>query len=202
MKKMFFSLILFIVVSNVEAQDGLSIRVNSGLISEFEIADGYYFSFDVGIPIVKSIEFAPTFSYYMVSSNTKEHTFMNNYSIAPSDGFKGFNYSDTSGIIDLMLIFKPVELFSTTSRKHNLGLGLSVIGLGYHTQLRTNVNDGIIDSFSYYQGSYISYLHAKVFYNYRFTETISSGLILGTQAGNYPYFGVQFGLNVGNNNNN
>ena len=198
MKKLLFLLFLFIISNNIVAQKGVSIRVNSGLVSEYEMPDGYYFSFDVGIPIIKSLEIAPTFSYYMVSSNTKMHTYMNNYSIAPSDGLNGFNYSDTSGIIDLMLIFKPIELLSVTNSKHDLGLGISLIGFGYHTQLRTNINDGIVESFFYYQGAHASYLHAKVFYNYHFTKNIFSGIVVGgSQAGNYPYYGLQFGINIG-----
>lgn len=201
MKKLFFLLLIFIFTKNVQAQKGLSISVNSGLVSEYKVADGFFFSFDVGIPIVKSLEFAPTFMYYMVSSNTKEHTFMNN-SVAPNDDLHGLNYSDTSGVMDLMLVFKPLDLMAIKNgKRHDFGLGLSLIGFGYHTQLRTNSNNGTIDSFSYYQGSYFNYFDAKIFYNYRFTETLYSGFVLGTtQVGNYTYFGVQFGLNTGKRN--
>ena len=199
MKKTLVLIIFLIIYNNLAAQNNLTIRVNSGVVSEIEIADGSYFSFDIGIPIVKSLELAPTFSYYLVTSNKKEITYHGDLSYS-NNFHKGFQYSDTSGIIDLMLIFKPSDLFLDTNSKHDLRLGIGLIGLGYHTQLRSNINNGIVESFSYYQGTYISYLHAKAFYNYNFTNNIFLGVIAGTNVGKYPYFGIQFGINLENKN--
>lgn len=196
MKKLLIILLLF-VSYNCISQENISIRVNSGFVSEYENVDGVYFSFDIGIPIIKSLELAPTFSYYMVSSNINEHTYLDDFSVLPRENLNGFQYNDTSGIFDLILIFKPLELFSISNPKHDIGFGAGLIGIGYFTQLRSRIDDnGVTVAFSYYQGTHINYFHGKVFYSYHFTDNLFAGVIAGVNASDLPYFGFQFGISL------
>ena len=61
---------MIVVLNSLNGQEKWSLRTNAGVASGSSIIDGYYFSFDIGIPIIKSLEISPTFSNASMLPNT------------------------------------------------------------------------------------------------------------------------------------
>lgn len=51
------------IISSINAQNNkISIRTNAGIAGSSELLDGYYYSFDIGIPLSRYFEISPTFT--------------------------------------------------------------------------------------------------------------------------------------------
>jgi hypothetical protein len=57
-------------MNSLFGQKTWDIRTNLGVTSGSNTIDGYYFSFDIGIPIFKAFQLAPTFTYADMLPNT------------------------------------------------------------------------------------------------------------------------------------
>jgi len=56
--------LLLLSVTNVNAQEKWSIRDGLGTASGITAVDGIYYSFDIGIPLTKSLEISPVFNFF------------------------------------------------------------------------------------------------------------------------------------------
>jgi len=186
-----------------------SIKTNFGVSSRYKAIDGYQFSFDFGIPIIKSLEISPTFTF--MSSLPKAYhengwdTYSGVYTGWSNDGPMVESTSgDIVGSVDIVLLFKPFSLFNNPKlKKHELALGG---GYGLKSYAMTRAQYEITDptyelvGFSTKTNVGFEPYYAKIFYNYYFTETIFSGLtasINSYDGEGIALFGVQFGISFG-----
>lgn len=127
---------------NLTAQSkSITLRTNAGVASSAEFIDGYYFSFDLGIPIAKYFEIAPTFTGSSMTPKTFVSFYWKDDISSPSYGVPSGGPSDVRFQGDIytsigcVLYFKPLELLkSAETSKDELLLGF---GYGYDSYTRT-----------------------------------------------------------------
>lgn len=177
------------MLSTLNGQKKWDIRTNGGIASGRNVIDGYYFSFDIGIPLGKALQLAPTFSFADMLPNTY---FENNWSAfypSPDTGVPNGGprqedeFGENLSSVSLLLIFKPFDLFlSEKLNKHEL-----MIGAGYSLNSYTMVSsqyvineDGYdLTSFSVKSNKTLEPYYCKVGYNYLFKENLAAGVVAG-----------------------
>ena len=210
MKKNHYPLLLILIgflpfVSN--AQNPWAVRTSIGTASGINAVDGYYFSFDIGIPIMKSIELAPTFNFFStIPSNHIDNSWNRNFPGAMNsfDGSKDKEqYSgDVMGSMNLLVLFKPFALFDNPGlAKHELAFGAGVGLKSYATVRSTYKNMGNeyqLMEFGAESNLSIEPYYGKVFYNYHFNDKFFAGAVAsidGFDAEAVALLGLQLGMN-------
>lgn len=192
---------------NSNAQHPWAMRTSIGTASGINAVDGYYFSFDIGIPIIKSIELAPTFNFFStIPSNHIDNSWNRDFAGA-MDSFEGIpdkqHYSgDVMGSMNLLLLFKPFDLFNHPMlAKHELAIGAGV-GLKSYSTVRSTYenmgNDYQLQAFGAESNLSIEPYYGKVFYNYHFNDKFFAGAVAsldGIDAEAVALFGIQLGIN-------
>ncbi|MGB3589063.1 MAG: hypothetical protein WBA23_21125 [Tunicatimonas sp.] len=213
MKPLFVIFILFgssnflVAQSNETLPKSLdwSIRVNTGGTAKANLADGYYFSFDVGIPLKRCLQIAPTFSFSSVGSGNFFSNSWNRSGILstsiPGEAPHNNAYDqDILGSVSILLLLNPLTLFNDQSSRHELLVGT---GYGYksYIQARTKYQvDGQnveTSSFSTKSNSGFEPYYFKLMYNYYFQENLFVGIVAGMDGYDgdaMTNIGLQFGV--------
>ncbi|PWJ33675.1 hypothetical protein [Sediminitomix flava] len=197
MKHFLFSIICSFLFLQSNAQSDWSLRTNAGsLIGE----KGYYFSFDIGIPIVKGLELAPTF---MSSSRISQDFLYANWSESdlfysvPEKEEEGQEITKNVSSLSLLLLLKPLDWLSNwKSKKHEILLGGGV-SYSRYTMLSSRYNGEDLVSLGGKVNSGIEPYYFKVAYNYLFTESLFGGLVFssnGYDGDAVTMLGLQFGV--------
>jgi len=199
LKTKFLILFLFITLGKVLiAQNSICIRTSAGAAGFGNPLDGYYFSFDIGIPIIKGLELAPTFtncsnishrdvSYYWTYNEGVETT------IKPDDYLSG-NILST---YELYLIANPFKWIRNPKlNKVDIGLGIGYGLKAYKHYVYSFIGkdiSGIQENFGTRQN-----FSAKFFYNHHYKKFFL-GFIVGivdlSQDAN-SIIGLQFGVKI------
>lgn len=198
---------LILAFNTVNGQQKWSLRTNAGIASGSSIVDGYYFSFDIGIPLIKSLEISPTFSNAsMVSKTFIFSDYFRTNKIAPSIVKTGdINIDQTSGdnlsSISLLLLFKPFELMKNEKLKnHELIIGG---GISYNSYTKIWAlfevleNENTLVSYGVKSDVAFEPYYFKLSYNYLFREKLFLGFVAGLNGfdGEAEFLtGVQFGI--------
>ncbi len=192
--------ILFGYQSEINAQKDYSIRIGIGTVA---IDHGYYINFNSSIPLIRTLEIQPSFSY--------ANTFTQDMQLDPLDLVENDFYKDklsnsyqsdnncNLGIIDLCLVFKPFELSrSDLQKKHELFIG---VGYGFKHYIQAFITTKKTDS-----GDFISdyrFNIDKTFdstflfgYNYKIKNKISIGTKIETQSFD-EYLTIFTGFSIG-----
>jgi len=196
MKKGLFLLLLAILLSAgmFAQQKNWSIRGNGGLSSGGKAEghrwfEGYYFSFDIGVPLFKGFEVAPTFGYASMLPRThlnNEWTLVG--AIATSDGYdikggkarKKTQYGENMGSISLLLHIKPFEYIKNEKfKRHQIVLGGGYSYISY-TMVRSEfryVDTKDIDIMAYESNRLFLPYYGKFAYNYMLKRDTMIGLV-------------------------
>jgi hypothetical protein len=181
-------LILFMALNlDVNAQsDGIAIRVSAGPTSHTKLLDGYFYSFDVGVPFLKYFEIAPTFTGSSVAPakyigfSYRDHgtDITNSGSSAPKVDAGGTIQADIYHSAGLVLYIKPLKAID--SKRHEL---LAGVGMAYESYTRTYAwfaeqsEGGEMISFNQKMVTGFAPIYARLSYNYYFKEKASIGLV-------------------------
>lgn len=206
-KQLFFTVISILAIGTIYGQKNWSLRVNAGIASGSSVVDGYYFSFDFGIPLTKSLEISPAFSNASMVPNTFIYNSWNSTNPIPSYGVpnggprqeqeNGENLSS----ISLLLLFKPFDLIKNEKiSKHEL-----IIGAGYSFNSYTMISSQYEIIGSFYELTEFSIksnrkfepYYCKLGYNYLFKEKLLIGFVAGLNGfdGETELLtGLQFGI--------
>ena len=203
------SMLVFLVLAfnTVNGQSKWSLRANAGIASGVKIVDGYYFSFDMGIPLLKFLEIAPTFSSASMIPNTFFSGSWNSTSQLPSYAVpiggprQDQEYGDNLSSISLLLQFKPFELLKNEKlKKHEIIIGA---GISYNSytkvsiQYEINGNDYELTRFSVKSNRAFEPYYGKLSYNYLFKENLFGGFVASLNGfdGEAEFLaGLQFGI--------
>ncbi len=191
---------------NANAQNSWAVRASFGTASEIDAVDGYYFSFDVGIPLFKAIELSPTFSFFStIPPNNIENSWNRNFPDV-LDSFEGrqnkeYYSGDVMGSVSLLLLLKPLALFNNPKlEKHELAFGAG-IGLKNYTISRSIYerigDDYQLVEFGSESNMSIEPYYGKIFYNYHFSSKFFAGVVAGLDgfdAEAVMLLGVQVGI--------
>ena len=200
-RKVYYLLVLLLVSTSLLKAQNLSIRTSTGFAGFGTPVDGYYFSFDVGIPVFKGVEIAPTFAFL---SKTKHKEFKMAWY---QDDFQTdrYNYDlgesiawAMGGTMKLYLILNPFKWLPNQKwNKVDFGIGpgygLTMYSTNYFLfdadkELRVAIsNSGIKPTLSQF----------KVFYNYHFKKCFV-GVLFGVDEiwEEVTMMGLQFGIKV------
>lgn len=205
LKPIIFALAL-LTGQSAYAQLDWAIRANSGIATKAQLADGYYFSFDVGIPITRYLQIAPTFSFSSISSGRFFYNSWDSATGFPSTSIPaeipssaGEN-QDLVGSVSLLVLLNPFKIFSDQTSKHELLIGT---GYGYKSYTQANTNyrvDGqnvALSSFRTKANSGFEPYFFKLMYNYAFRENIFGGIVAGMDGYDgdaVTNTGLQFGV--------
>nr|WP_321407088.1 hypothetical protein [uncultured Carboxylicivirga sp.] len=208
MNKLILLLALFfsVITLKLQAQQKWAIRGSFGSASGINAVDGYFYSFDVGIPLFKSLEIAPTFSFVStIPSYDIENSWnaRNNTTLSSFDGsINQTNYGgDLMGSASLLFLFKPFELFKNSNlAKHELAIGTGIGFKSYSTTRSVYDLNGDVEliEFGNQTNQSIEPYYGKVFYNYHFSDQFFAGLVAGLDgydAEATALFGFQIGFN-------
>ena len=212
MKQTILLITLFVTIPFTTAfSQDWSLRANAGVTANAHFADGYYFSFDVGIPINHFIQVAPTFSFASVGTTGFTWNSISVY----DDGTKSLGTGtpvggpertrenkDLMGSINLLVLINPFNMISGNREKikHEFLIGG---GYGYKTYVQTNTLysiDGqdyeLISTGTKTNSGFEPYFF-KMMYNYNITEDLLSGIVVGIDGydgeGTFNA-GLQFGV--------
>ena len=136
-------LVGLLLMNSLSGQQTWDIRTSLGVSSGSNVIDGYYFSFDIGIPILKGFQLAPTFTYADMLPNTFfDNSWNYSHPTIPDFGYptggprQEQEYGENLGSIALLILFKPFDLLNNENlRKHEL-----IIGAGYSFNSYTMVS--------------------------------------------------------------
>ncbi|MBN2638334.1 MAG: hypothetical protein JXR65_04535 [Bacteroidales bacterium] len=102
-------LLLFLFFPSVFYAQNLSVNASVGFAGYGNPVDGYYFSFNVGMPIIKGIEVSPNFTFVSNLKNKPIEYYWNSMQgeqyIVNTDKAHG---NDMAGLFELYLIVKPL----------------------------------------------------------------------------------------------
>lgn len=184
-----FLIVLISLSLTLSGQNKWSIKTSAGIASAYSVVDGYYFSFDVGIPLLKYIQLSPTFSCISMVPNTYMYTAWTNMYENIDNGVplngprQEREFGETYDAISLLLIFKPFALIRNEKfRKHELIIGA---GLSYFSHIRVNTNYEItednyeITSFFLESDKGFAPYYGKIGYSYLINDKFSIGLMVG-----------------------
>jgi len=197
---------VFLFANYSFAQKQYSLSTSVGFAGAYKIVEGYNFGFDIVIPILKSIEIAPTFNYISISPNKSLRIIKYSHDFPePSiitDDIEKANYQTSLGSASLLIYFKPFDLVKKTGyRKSELGIGTGFgMKSGYMIRLQTDEN-GDVWAYQADTGFKALPFLLKVYYNYQITEEVFIGVNAGIDEGFYStggvFFALQFGVNFG-----
>jgi hypothetical protein len=199
----FFSCITF-------AQKNYSLRTSVGTTSLISPVGGYFFSFDIGIPIVKGFEITPTLTSGSSLPNTrfenswtKHNDSTSTISIRiPIDGprqeiEKGSSFNAFS----LLLNFRPFDLSDKENKKRHellMGIGLSYTSYAFvRTEYEINGNSQDMISLTASSKRGIDLYIFKMYYAYLLKENVAIGGTLsffGLDGEAVGLLGLQFGV--------
>lgn len=192
---------------NLNAQNQWAVRTSFGTASDISAVDGYYFSFDIGIPLFRSLEIAPTFNFFSTIPTNHIDNSWNRDFPGSLNSFEGVqekqHYSgDVMGSINLILLFKPLTLFNSPKLdKHELAFGAG-IGLKSYATVRSTYekigSEYQLREFGSESNLSIEPYFGKVFYNYHFTDKFFAGVTAsldGFDGEAVALFGIQLGMN-------
>jgi hypothetical protein len=184
MKRGFLLIMLAITLTGslFAQQKRWSMRGNTGLSSGGNAEghrwfEGYYFSFDVGIPLFRGFEVAPTFGYASMLPRThldNEWTLVDNApKVNGGNAKKKSEYGENMGSLSLLLHFKPFDYIKNEKfKRHQI-----IVGGGYsyvsYSMVRAEFQrkDTKIINIMHYESnrSFLPY-YGKVGYNYFFIK--------------------------------
>jgi hypothetical protein len=201
-------LVGMVMLNTLTGQKSWDIRTNLGVTSGSNAIDGYYFSFDIGIPIFKAFQLAPTFTYSDMLPNTYFFNSWDNiYPTTPVFGYptggprQEYEYGENLGSIALLILFLPFDLLNNESlKKHEL-----IIGAGYSfnsytmvsTRYEINGENVEIIGFSTKSNKSFEPYYGKVSYNYLLNNNLFIGFaasIIGYDGEGELFAGVQLGV--------
>ena len=187
-KKIIVILILALAFSSAHGQNKWSLRTNAGIASGSSIVDGYYFSFDIGIPLFKSLEISPTFSNASMLPNTFIYNDWNlttgpSYGVETGGPRQEQEYGENLSSISLLILFKPFELMKNEKlRKHELIIGTGISYNSYtmiSSQYDINGSDYELTNFSIKSNRAFEPYYLKLNYNYLFRDNLFLGFVAG-----------------------
>lgn len=198
---------LLCMVHLTYAQQDWAIRTNAGIASKAQFADGYYFSFDIGIPITRYLQIAPTFSFasihpgdYMENSFTSDNDLISYGMLSPNDPRRDDRAQEILGSVSLLVLINPLKLFKDRDSRHELWIGT---GYGYKSYIQARSyyrNEGQdMERKSFYtkaNNGFAPY-NLKLMYNYAFHEKLFGGLVIGMDGYDGEVVtntGLQFGV--------
>jgi len=186
------------------AQKQYSLRTSAGFAGAYKIVEGFNFGFDIGIPIIKSIEIAPTFNYVSIAPNKSLRIikYSNDFpepSIITGNLEKG-SEQNSLGSASILVYFKPLDwLKDSGNKKSEIGIGTGFgVKSGYMIRVQTD-NNG--DVWAYQADTGFSFLpfFLKVYYNYHLSNQVFVGFNAGLDEGKFStggtFFALQFGVN-------
>jgi len=197
-------LLIIFIAQFTNAQD-VTIRTNVGFAGYGNPFDGYYFSFDVGIPIVKGVSVAPTFTF-ATNYDYKRIDYSKSFPGLTSPSEETINSTNNrggkmSGLFEVYCLINPLQFlknrkFSRHEFAIGAGYGMSVYNHNYYQfDVIDNTNtisvlnkSGIRSSFS-----------VKAFYNYYFRHYfvgINIGAIDFINGEGVSLLGIQFGIKL------
>jgi hypothetical protein len=202
MNKYFFSLFFLLFFINPFYSQNKSVNINFGVSSEGKFANGQYFSCDVRLPIAKSLYISPTFTF---SNSIPSYT---NGILLTQDQLN-LMYSKSEleekfvgrkfGSLDLLILFKPLDLLKNKTSKHEL-----VVGSGYGIKsdilmrIFYNRNNDIpeLTLLHYNSGTFSDFYLFKFDYNYTISENTYLGFTTSTNIVDSGIIltGLQFGV--------
>jgi hypothetical protein len=188
-KKLIVFIALLTFILETYGQSKWSLRTNVGVASGTDVIDGYYFSFDIGIPLFKAFEIAPTFSNAsMLPNKTISYTWDKTYNSVTNNNSEEKpdterESAENLSSISLLLNFKPFELMKSEKlKKHELILGA---GISYNSYtiikeaFQKNGNDYELSWVSVYSDKMVEPFYCKLSYNYLFRENLFFGIVAG-----------------------
>ncbi|MCL2072888.1 MAG: hypothetical protein FWH18_03125 [Marinilabiliaceae bacterium] len=191
MKKRIFLMIFALTFTGViySQQKNWSIRANSGLSSGGSAEghrwfEGYYFSYDVGVPLFKGFEIAPTFGYASMLPAThiynewtlpdKEET------INGENSKKKSQYGENMGFISLLLHIKPFDYIKNEKfNRHQIILGGGISYVSY-TMVRAEYRSKdtkVTDIMAYESKRSFQPYYGKVGYNFFLKNDTMIGMV-------------------------
>lgn len=187
-KKIVLIIVMALALSSANGQNKWSLRTNAGIASGSSLVDGYYFSFDLGIPLTKYLEIAPTFSNAMMLPNTFIYNDWNlsmgvTYGVETGGPRQEQEYGENLSSISLLLLFKPFDLLKNEKlRKHELIIGTGISYNSYtmiSSRYEINENNYVVTGFSVKSNSDFEPYYLKLNYNYFFKENLFLGFVAG-----------------------
>ncbi len=206
-KKLIVIIVLILSESVVTGQNKWSLRTNAGIASGNDVIDGYYFSFDIGIPLLKALEIAPTFSNAsMLPERTISYIWDKTYNSFTNNNPEEKPNSERESAknlssLSLLLNFKPFELMKSEKLKNHefiLGAGISYNSYTIIKEaFQKNGNDYELSWVSVYSGKKVEPYYCKLSYNYLFKENLFVGSVAGINGFDSEaelLVGLQFGV--------
>ena len=196
--------LLILSFTNSDAQDKWSIRTSFGTASGITAVDGFYYSFDIGIPLTKSLEISPTFNFFSTVPIERLDNSWNEYASTYSqmEGDRNHYSGDVMGSMNLVLLFKPLALSDNPKLvKHELAFGAGIGVKTYATVRSTYEKNGTenqLIELGAKSAWTIEPYFAKVFYNYHFSDRFFAGPVAsidGFDGEAVALFGIQLGIN-------
>ena len=186
-KKTLLLLFAIFMAGATFSQQKWNLKANAGATSGSSAIDGYYFSFDLGIPISRSFELAPTFTSANMLPNTFIYNSWNratdvaNYAVPSGGPRQEQEYGDLLSSVALLLIYKPMILYDSNHQiKQELYLGT---GLSYNSYTMVSSRYYIsetnyrMDAFSVKSNQSLEIYYLKVGYNYFLNKNLFLGFV-------------------------
>ena len=214
-KRLFFIVLGIALVCSLSAQQKRwSIRSNAGLSSGGSAEghkwfEGYYFSFDVGVPLFKGFEIVPTFTYATMLPNYKMDIKWLEAEDAPIIDVQGnkprdnktSEFGENLSSVSLLLFFKPFDYIKNEKfKRHQV-----ILGGGYsytsYTMVRTEFQNSYntnLKMFGFESRRAFQPYYGKVGYNYLIKGYIiigATGSLIGIKKDEAQFLlGFQFGV--------
>jgi hypothetical protein len=193
--KSFLIFIVLLLSAHAKAQD-FKLTASAGFSGYNHPFDGYFFSFDIGIPVVRSLEIVPTFSFY---SNIKHDEFEFAWDTlnGTTHHLSSIESGELTGSFEIFIYINPFKWWKK-EKINNTDFGIGVgFGLRTFSDYYYNVNNNTVTSMIVKAGI-TSSLSSKIYYNYHFKKTYV-GVVIGALAINdegTSIIAIQFGINI------
>ena len=174
--------------SNFAQLKNWSIRANAGLSSGGSAEghrwlEGYYFSYDVGIPLFKGFEVAPTFGYASMLPGihiNNEWTLPDGEKILGGNSKKKSHYGENMGFISILLHVKPFDYIKNEKfARHQILFGGGISYVSY-TMVRAEYrakDTKVTDIMAYESKRSFQPYYGKVAYNYILKNDMMIGAV-------------------------
>ncbi|MBE0651884.1 MAG: hypothetical protein IH595_13730 [Bacteroidales bacterium] len=194
-------LLLLLFIPNVFYAQDVSIGTSVGFAGYGSPVDGYYFSFNVGVPIIKGIEVSPNFTFVSNLKNKPIEYYWNSIDgeqyIINTEKAHG---NDMAGLIELDLIVKPFAYFrnkkiSSIDFGMGAGYGFSVYSDNYYNYRDINATSQFVGTIS--KNGVRSSASVRLYYNYHFKKYyvgITAGMHDFIEGEGVSTIGLQFGI--------
>lgn len=200
MEKKLLLLLLLFIPGMFYAQN-ISISTSVGFAGYGSPVDGYYFSSNVGIPVIKGIEISPNFTFVSDLKNKPIKYYWNSIDeeqyIVNSEKSHG---SKMAGLFELELIVKPFAYFmnkklSSIDFGMGVGYGFSIYSNNYYNYRDINSTNTFIGVIS--ENGIRQSMSVRLYYNYHFKKYYV-GIIAGVhdfiEGEGVSTIGLQFGI--------